>query len=241
LGCACSIGCRRTSTRAEALARLGLIASPFVGAASGEALAAALPHAVAVDYGGVSGPDWYEGAAGRIVAQIDGARWIAVLHSGAGGIAPALAAAAQRLVGLIFMDAVLPYPGRCWLQTAPPALAARLAKLTTEGVLAPWNQWFESDPTPRLLPDPQIRAAFVRDLPLVPFAFLEAIGPEQRQWERAPAAYLRLSEAYEAEAGEAERRGWPVRRARLHHLAMLSDPDKVAVHLNELRANLATA
>jgi hypothetical protein len=222
LGCACSIGCRRTSTRAEALARLGLIASPFVGAASGEALAAALPHAVAVDYGGVSGPDWYEGAAGRIVAQIDGARWIAVLHSGAGGIAPALAAAAQRLVGLIFMDAVLPYPGRCWLQTAPPALAARLAKLTTEGVLAPWNQWFESDPTPR-------------------FAFLEAIGPEQRQWERAPAAYLRLSEAYEAEAGEAERRGWPVRRARLHHLAMLSDPDKVAVHLNELRANLATA
>jgi len=128
---------------------------------------------------------------------------------------------------------VLPYPGLSWLQTAP-ALAERLAGLTTNGRLAPWNQWFDPDPTAWMLPDPADREAFVRGLPRVPFAFAEATCPDQDQWERLPAAYVQLSGAYEAEAREAERRGWPVRRAALHHLAMVSDPDKVAALLIDL-------
>ena len=35
-------------------------------------------------------------------------------------------------------------------------------------------------------------------------------------------------------AAEAGRRGWTVRRAKLHHLAMASDPDKVAALLADL-------
>jgi hypothetical protein len=47
-----------------------------------------------------------------------------------------------------------------------------------------------------------------------------------------------LSEAYAKEADEAVRRGWPVRRAQLHHLALASSPALVASLLNELLAEL---
>jgi hypothetical protein len=196
-------------------------------------MAAAVPNALAIDYGGVNGPDWYAGVAARIVAQMDAEPWIAVLHSGAGGFAPALAAAAGRLAGLIFIDAVLPDPGRRWRDTAP-ALADRLAGLTCDGLLPPWNRWFGEDPIPKLLPDTAIREAFLADLPRVPFAFLEAVSPNLREWEALPIAYLQLSGGYDAESAAAERRGWPVRRAALHHLAMVSDPDKVAALLIDL-------
>lgn len=201
-------------------------------------MAAALPGAVAVDYGVVASPNWYEGVASRIVAQVDDAAWVAVLHSGAGGFAPAIAAAAQRLAGVIFMDAVLPYPGASWKDTAPPALVARLTKLSTEGLLPTWDRWFGPDTLGRLLPDPTARAAFVAGLPRVPAAFLTARSPADA-WEHIPAAYLRLSDGYEAEAAEAERRGWPVLRAPLQHLAMVTDPDKVADLLTQLCSSLA--
>ena len=162
--------------------------------------------------------------------------WIAVLHSGAGGLAPALAATPLGPAGFILADAVVPYPGRSWLQTAPAALAQRLRTLAAGGRLPRWTDWFDRDPAARLIADAAARAAFVAELPRVPFAFLEAIAPDEGV--RLPAAYLQLSAAYDAEAGEAEARGWPVRRARLNHLAMLSEPDKVAALLTELATSL---
>jgi hypothetical protein len=220
------------------VARLVLVPSPFVGPMSCAATASALPDAVTADYGVVSGPDWYAGPARRIAAQADGRPWVAVMHSGAGGFAPAIAAAASDLAGLIFVDAVMPYPGRSCLATAPDALAAQLRALTTDGLLAPWTEWFGDDPTPRLIPDDAERAAFVADLPRTPFAFLEADAPPDVGWERVPAAYLQLSKGYEATAEAASRRGWPVRRLRLNHLAMASHPPEVAEQLLALAADL---
>jgi hypothetical protein len=187
-----------------------------------------MPDAIAADYGGVSGPDWYDGVARRVASQVGDEPWIAVLHSGAGGFAPAMAAASPTLAGFIFVDAVLPYPGQSCLATAPADHVENLKRLTTDGRLAPWNQWFEPDPTPRLIPDVRHREAFIADLPRVPFAFLEAVAPAQSQWERLPCAYVQLSRIYQETADKAQQRGWPVRRARLHHLAMLSDPEAVA-------------
>jgi hypothetical protein len=210
---------------------LVLIHSPFVGPACWRAVAARLPGAMAVDYGGVSGPDWYEGAAARIAAMAGDGRWTAVLHSGAGAFAPALAAGSPTPAGLVFVDAVLPTPGAGWLDTAPPALAQRLAGLVTDGRLSPWNSWFAADPAERLIADASLRAAFVAELPGVPWAFLEARAPSADAWARLPAAYVQLSDAYGAEAGAAGARGWPVRAAPLNHLAMLTDPDKVAALL----------
>jgi hypothetical protein len=222
------------------VARIALTPSPFLGAGAWHAVASRLPNAVAIDYEGVSGPDWYAGVGRRIASQADGDRpWAAVLHSGAGGFAPAIAAAATRLASLIFIDAVLPFPGMSYLDNAPAALADRLRRVTTNGLLAPWNRWFDVDPLPRLIAEPRARRAFARALPQAPFAFLEAVSPADPDWERLPAAYVRLSAAYEDEAVEAERRGWRVRRANLHHLAMVSDPDAVAALLADLTHEVA--
>jgi hypothetical protein len=226
---------------AREMARLVLVPSPFVGAASWEATAEILPDAIVADYGGVSAPDWYEGVARRVAAQSDDRPWIAVLHSGAGGFAPALASASTDLAGFIFVDAVLPYPGRSCLSTAPPVQVEHLKSLTTDGLLAPWNEWFRSDPVPRLVPDREAREAFIRNLPRVPFAFLEAVSPAQPEWEQVPAAYVQLSKVYDETATKAEKRGWTVRRARLHHLAIVSDPAAVADLLRDLRLSVQTA
>ena len=214
--------------------RLALIPSPFVGAVSWRATAAALPDAIACDYGGVSAPDWYEGVANRIIAQCDARPWIAVLHSGAGGFAPAVAAATAHLAGLVFVDAVLPYPGKSYAETARVDFIAQLRRGTRDGYLAPWNKWFGADPLPALIPDIAAREAFERSLPRVPVAFLEAVSPDTTEWEKLPAAYVQLSKAYDSEAAEAEQRGWTARRAKLHHLAMASEPEKVAALLSGL-------
>jgi hypothetical protein len=188
----------------------------------------------------LQGPDWYGGVGARIAARCDGAPWLAVLHSGAGGFAPAITDVAADLVGLLFVDAVLPYPGRAWTQTAPSALAAHLRRVTKDERLPPWNTWFASDPTPALIPDAAARAAFVGELPRAPLAYLDAVSPAGTAWARLPAAYLRLSPAYEDEAAEAQHRGWPVRRLETHHLAMVSEPDMVAAALSELAASLGS-
>jgi hypothetical protein len=186
---------------------------------------------MAADYGGVAGPDWHEGAARRIAAAAGEGPWIAVLHSSAGAFAPALAAASASLAGFLFVDAVLPTPGQSWLDTAPPALARQLAGLATEETLPPWNTWFGVDVAARLIADAKLRAAFVAELPRTPWAFLEAAAPPNEAWANLPAAYVQLSDAYAAEASEASSRGWPVRAASLNHLAMLTDPGKVAALL----------
>jgi len=223
------------------MTRFALVHSPFVGPMSWRALATAMPEAIVVDYGGVRGPRWYEDVAQAVVAQAGDGPWIAVLHSGAGGFAPAIAAAAgDRLAGLICLDAVLPYPGVSCASTAPEALVAHLRRITTEGRLAPWNRWFPEDPTLTMIPDADLRAAFVADLPRTPFAFLEAMCPPDDGWEAVPAAYVQLSAGYAKTAEKAAARGWPVLRAALHHLAMASDPAAVAGLLREAADRLET-
>lgn len=219
-------------------ARLVLVPSPFVGAASWRGVAAALPDAAVADYGVVRGPDWYGAVAEAAARQAGDGPWICVMHSGAGGFAPAIAAGG-RPAGFIFVDAIMPHPGRSVLDTAPDALVAQLSSLTTDGLLAPWNLWFGEDPTPRMIPDAAVREAFVAGLPRTPFAFLEAAAPDQHEWEQVPSAYLQISKNYEETATKAQLRGWPVRRARMNHLAIASEPAAVAALLTELAAEIA--
>lgn len=222
------------------MSRFVLVPSPFVGAGAWRGAADALPDAVAVDYGVVRGPDWYGHVGRQVVAQAGEGQWIAVLHSGAGGFAPVIAAMG-RPAGFIFVDAIMPHPGRSVLDTAPDTLVAQLRALTSDGLLAPWNRWFGEDPTPRMIPDEAARADFVADLPRTPFAFLEAGAPDDRAWEEIPTAYLQLSKGYEATAEKAAGRGWPVRQVRMNHLAMAAEPAVVARELAHLAEELARA
>jgi pimeloyl-ACP methyl ester carboxylesterase len=208
-----------------------------------EALAASGAAATAVDYGGVSGPDWYGGVAARIAAALDDEdRVVLAVHSGAGGFAPALAATlGPRVAGFLFIDAVLPYPGRCWFNTVPPALAKRVREIAEDGVLPPWDAWFARGTLNMLIEDPAQRAAFSAELPRVPLEFLEAVAPDSDAWRAKPCAYLQLSNGYAAEADASAALGWIVRREALDHLAMLTQPDRVAAMLIDMAHGLATA
>jgi hypothetical protein len=239
LACGCSTGWWPISTRAETGVAFALIHSPFVGPSCWRPAATALTEAgasaVAVDYGGVSGPDWYGAAADRIGAALAPQPAILVLHSGAGGLAGAITRRV-RPAALIYTDAILPHPGASWADGAP-ALAAHLRGLAVDGLLPPWNTWFAADPAARLIADESIRQAFTAQLPRVPLAFLDAPAPPGDA-AGIPTAYLQLSAGYADEAAAAKRRGWTVRAEPMHHLAMVTEPAKLAAILLEMAMSL---
>jgi hypothetical protein len=69
-----------------------------------------------------------------VVAQTDGGKCIAILHSAAGGFAPVLKSASTSLAAFIFVDAVLPYPGKSCLATVPEHRVSKLKLLTQNGL-----------------------------------------------------------------------------------------------------------
>lgn len=224
-----------------AAAPFALIHSPLTGPSCWRgverALVASGQGASTIDYGGVVGPRWYETAAERIAAALyrllEPA--VLVLHSGAGALAPVIVAAARpRPAGIVFVDALLPHPGKSWLEIAPPLLARRLRHMAIGGVSPPWNLWFAQDPCVLLIRDNAVRRDFVDELPSVPMAYLRARAPSPHGWRDIPTAYLQLTDVYETESREAAKRGWRVGRGRLNHLAMITDPVTVARLLEEL-------
>jgi hypothetical protein len=220
------------------LPTLALIHSPLVGPSCWRQVALRLgpDKAVAVNYAGVAGPNWYGGAGERVAASLSPANdVIIVAHSGAGGLVPSIAdRLGECIAGIVFVDSAMPYPGRCWFDTASAGLAAHVRGLASDGVLPPWDTWFDPGVVANLLPEPVALAAFRAELPRVPLAYLEALAPDLVAWERLPTSYLQLSESYGAEASAAKNRGWTVRREPLHHLAMLSHPDRVAAAVADL-------
>lgn len=226
-------------------AGFALIHSPMVGPDCWRAVASCLRRdgfdARAIEYGGVRGPDWYEGAATRIVRQtaVLNHPWALALHSAAGALAPAIVGAAiAKPSAILFVDAILPHPGRSWLETAPPALANRLRGLAEDGVLPPWNHWFVADPAPRLISDEARRVEFEAALPRLPMRFLRCPAPAEDLSADDRVGYLRLSEGYGAEATAAELMSWKVASAPMDHLAMISQPDRVAAMMARLAAAL---
>ncbi len=211
-----------------------LIPSPFVGAVTWEPVCQARPDSVVVDLGRLPGQDVYGEVAER-VAEIAGQDdCIAVLHSSAGSFAPALFPRVAGLRGLVFVDAVLPHPGRAVIDISPPEQIDHLRQLSVAGRIAPWNQWFAKDPTEGWIPDARMRNRFLADLPQAPLSVLEAPAPASDLWAGVSCAFVRLSRGYEANALRAEAMGWPVRRADLTHLSMFTHPGEVARLLDGL-------
>lgn len=154
--------------------------------------------------------------------------WLLVVHSGAGALVPSLV---ERFacVGVLFVDALLPHPGRSWTAGAPADLVAALRGLVDrDGLLPPWHTWFGPDALTGLVPDDTLRAHVVADVPRVPLAYLEAEAPLHRRWEALPCGYLRLSESYLDEEREAASRGWATAAMAGHHLSAVTDPEAVA-------------
>jgi hypothetical protein len=140
------------------------------------------------------------------------------------------------VAGVIFVDAILPHPGRGWLDTAPPGLKAQLAAGAQQGLLPAWDGWWPPGALERLVPDPELRAALIAELEPLPLAYFEEPAPVV-EFE-GPCAYLQLSSAYEEDARRAVRMGWPVVRLPATHLAVATQPQAVATALEGLVARL---
>ena len=156
-------------------------------------------------------------------------------HSGAGGFLPSVAQAARyEISGLIYVDALLPHPGKSWFSAAPAGLSAHLRSLAHDGRLPPWHEWWPRGVIEAMLPDPEMQARFLAELPSLPLAFFEEAAPDLAEATAIPSAFLKLSAAYESEAGRAQAQGWSVRRLDLHHLALLTNPEEIASELEHL-------
>lgn len=215
------------------MARLVLLTSPVLGPESWRGVAEALrgmgevaevprlPRLSTLD------ADFYAALAGAVAADAGaGEPPILVAHSGAGAIVPAVAARLPSVAGAIFVDAILPHPGRSWFETAPADLRHHLRSGVQDGALPSWDRWWPPGALERLVPDPAARQALVGELEPIPIAWFEEPAPAGEAPK--PSAYLKLSEAYEDEARLANRLGWPLVRLPIHHLAPVSDPSAVA-------------
>jgi pimeloyl-ACP methyl ester carboxylesterase len=227
-------------------ARLVLVHSPLVGGGSWEPVARNLTgdgYEVALpDLAGTvaAGPPYHLRQAQVIADSAAGQPAVLIGHSGAG---PLLATAGMMLGGgvrgYIFVDAGLPAPGRSWMETVPPELAAQLREMADpQGWLPPWPQWWGDEEMAALVPDPTVRRHFAAGCPRLPLAMFEEPHPPGPGWPDAPGGYLQLSEAYEDEAARARGLGWPVRQQLSHHLALLTVPGPVAREVRELIGQL---
>lgn len=210
---------------------LVLLHSPLVGPLTWRAVAAHLPGAVAPD---LSGAVTHASVAERVAArlEVDGPV-VLVGHSGAGPLLPRIARTVrQPVAALIYVDSVLPHPGESWIQNAPADLVDHLRGLARDGVLPPWNEWFDPAALAELLPDDEMRAAFVAELPRLPFSYFEEKASADT-WD-GPAGYLLLSEGYRDDAETARKQGLAMAEHIDHHLAMLTSPATVAAALQSL-------
>lgn len=223
--------------------RVLLLHSPLVGPSSlaplAEALSARGHEVVLPDLTAVADhprPAWVVDAA--LAAAEDGTVDLVVPHSGAGAVAP-LVAAGARARGLVFLDAVLPDPDAPEHHADAAQLAALDEHVAADGRLSPWLSWWPDDLVATLLPDPEQRARVAADCPPVPRAFYDRPVRLPGRWP--PAGYVALGGAYVDEVARAGSRGWPCRSLGLHHLATVTAPDTVADAVEDVARALLAA
>jgi len=220
--------------------KLLLLHSPLVGSGTWRLLTPILrahSHDVCVaDFSPVMaghGP-YYAALIDTACALIDDPRnMVLIAHSAAGVLIPAVVEQSGA-ASAVFVDALLPHPGRSWLMTAPHSLCSRLENLSRGGRVPPWHLWWPKGAIESLFKKSGAFETFANELNDLPLAYFSEIAPPHALAPNFPGAYLQLSAGYEAESAIAERKGWPVRRLARHHLAMLTDPNQVADGLEEL-------
>jgi pimeloyl-ACP methyl ester carboxylesterase len=178
-----------------------------------------------------TGPPYYSKYASAAAAAVDGGTDPVVLvgHSAAGALLPAIAeAVGDRTKGALFVDAMLPQPGRSWFDTAPQGLEAQLRGIAGDGVLPPYHEWFPPGALAEWVPDPDRRRRLIAEIPRMPLAYFDEPAPPARFAGSVACAFVRLGAPFDAAADKADRLGWWVARRDWDHLRMLSDPQAVA-------------
>lgn len=229
------------------MGRIVLVHSPLVGPSSWEPVASLLEEAgeeVRIPSLRATlevGPPYFSPQVEIVAAALDaGTPATLAGHSGAGPLLLAAGTMAGSASRYLFVDAALPHPGRAWTETVSPELAGTVRRLAgRDGFLPSWATWWGEETMARLLPDRAVRERFVAGCPRLPLAmFEEAHRHGAKARPDTPAAYLRLSEAYDEEAAHCEAMGWPVERHEADHLALLNEPSMVAEAITRLAGRL---
>jgi hypothetical protein len=151
---------------------------------------------------------------------------VVIGHSGAGAFLPVIAARVDARA-TIFVDAVLPGDEELFRPSA--SFIALLDTVpSTDGRLAPWDQWWPRETISKAIPDPVVRDRIVSEIPQVPRSFYDAPVPLPARWWTRPAGYIQLSPAYDDERTRAEQWGWPTLRRAGQHLDMVTKPRDIA-------------
>jgi len=149
---------------------------------------------------------------------------IIVGHSGAGALLPMIGAACDASA-LVFVDAGIPPPNGAF--AIGTEFRSFLDSIAIGGVLPAWPDWWGDDALLELVPDAADRHE-LDDAPRLPLAFYDEPVAVPDGWGETPWGYVRLSAAYDEDAAEARRRGWPVVRVAGTHLDLLTGPAEVA-------------
>lgn len=186
-----------------------------------------------------SGPPYWKHQATLVRESLEGVAGgkpaLLVGHSGAGALLPLIASEIEQPVGgYVFVDAGLPEGHGSWLEAAPEALAGHLRSIAVDGWVPPWSEWWEDVDLARELPEDRLRADFRAGLQPLPLVMFEEPRPETPGWPDAPCAYLQLSDGYSVEAAQARQRGWPTTVLALTHMALLTNPNTVALNISDL-------
>jgi hypothetical protein len=163
---------------------------------------------------------------------------ILVPHSNAGLFLPVIAADStvrDRVRGAVFVDAALPAISGSTAVAAPEFLEFLRAK-AGHGLLPPWTDWWNEADVASLFPDDATRAAVVAEQPQLPLRYYEERVPVPQGWDRLPCAFLWFGPPYDELAGQAEHRGWRVRRLPGEHLHAVVDPIGVTDAILDLSA-----
>ena len=162
---------------------------------------------------------------------------VVVPHSNAGMFVPGLVMQ-RRVVGAVFVDAVLP-PGRGYVPLAAPEFLDVLREKTDDdGLLPVWTSWWDEAELMDLFPDAQTRARVEIEEQQLPSSYFESTLPIPQGWDDIPVAYLAFGDTYATERDQPEQRRWPVSTLSGGHLHMLIDPEKVAAELVALLSGL---
>ena len=219
---------------------LALLASPLLGSAVWQPVARILAEhgwrtvVCAVATPVRTGRDAFNSFVAMLPSDRD---LIVVPHSNAGAYVPGLVMQ-RRVVGAVFVDAVLP-PVRGDVALAPPAFLDLLRdKVSADGLLPAWTGWWDEADVRDLFPDAQTQARVEAEQHRLPLSYFEATLPVLEGWDRIPGAYLAFGDTYATERDQAAQRRWPVRTLPGGHLHMLIDPERVAAEMAALMDRL---
>lgn len=162
---------------------------------------------------------------------------VLVAHSNAGLFVPVIASELGRQVAsLVFADASVPPASGSAPLAGDDFLPFLRSLVEDDGRLPQWTNWWREDDVAPMLPDPRLRQVVTEEQPRLPLDYYFEAVPVPAGWDDPRCGYLLFSQAYQGEAAEAKRRGWPVRTVPGEHLHQAVDPAAVTAALLGLAA-----